>query len=107
MSYAPKISLILDNISHYVCWIANINVEIIFSEVMLLDFARNVIDRKVISRFILNSRLHYNVVAGMRSYTTIVTPTGKREGQESEKGKLHIPDVVLPAYTNARTQRES
>jgi len=43
-------------------------IEIIFSEVTLLRLACNVIDWKAISRFILNSWLYYNVVAGMRSY---------------------------------------
>lgn len=75
------------------------NVEIIFSKVTLLGLARNVIDRKAISRFILNSRLHYNVVAGMRSYNYCNTNRQHREGRGNEEGKLHIPGVALPART--------
>lgn len=82
--------------------------EIIFGEVTQLGLARYVIDRKAISRFILNSWLHYNVVAGMRGYNYCNTnrQAGRVRKGRRGRGKLHVPGVVLPAHTDARTRRE-
>lgn len=84
----------------------NMNVEIIFGEVTLLGLARNVIDRKAISRFILNSRLHYNVVAGMRSYNYCNTSRQAGWAKGARRGSCIYLGVVLPAHTDALTRRE-
>lgn len=62
---------------------------------MLLCLARNLIDRKAISRFILNS--HAAALQGCRRATTVVTPTEARRARRAEKRGGERRDPV--AYT--------
>lgn len=74
-----------------------------------VGFTRKLIDRKAISRFILNS--HAAALQGCRRATTVVTPTEAKKGvRKSEEGKgetrLHIHTRLDCAHTYAHI-RES